>query len=325
MKRRAGFTLIETMLAVAIFGVLMALLSNTLTNFYRTWIGEYEKQGAAARLARVYKSIDDDLTKTSYNYVYAYNRTHFLDGQNVINPHNYRWIMFPISANEVGSDGYPRWNKLIIYVLQEQGNKIEVDSGGIFNNGGHNLKKGSYTNNGGGLGGGNTQLHPWSLNAFGARFIKQSVNEKLMATGELATDTRLLASLGYPVKRQVPLYKLMRYDLKITTSTRTAENNSISFHNDMLDYRAVLQSILNNDGRFLPGGTYTLPHARKPFTFHNAKRIESDILDLDIDLSSDMKAHFSVAMIRIKEYIKHKQQPERFMDVMEWVTVTNNI
>ena len=127
MKRNFGFTLMETLISLALFGVLMLILFTAVNGFQRNWLKEYAKQNVNAQFVRAYRSIDTDVQGT--------NTTFFHDYKNTENPKEAgrRWFMFPISKTEtntspgappgsisgVTSDGYPIWTHVIVYHLEQ--------------------------------------------------------------------------------------------------------------------------------------------------------------------------------------------------------------
>lgn len=119
MKRNYGFTLMETMISLALFGMLMVVLFGAVNGFQRNWLKEYAKQNVNAQFVRAYRSIDLDVQGT--------NTTFFHDYTNTESPKEVgrRWFMFPISKSDatsisgVTSDGYPLWTHIVVYHLEQ--------------------------------------------------------------------------------------------------------------------------------------------------------------------------------------------------------------
>ncbi len=127
----SGFTLLEAMVSVAIFGIMFYILSGVLVNFQKGWLRDYAKQNISAQFIKIYRAIDGELSTSRYNYVYSYNRTDCLAGAPAAlsSYADRRWIFFPKSSLEVGEDGFPHWDLLIVYALKRpEGDKCVKNS-----------------------------------------------------------------------------------------------------------------------------------------------------------------------------------------------------
>ncbi len=119
-KEKNGFTLIETILAVALFAVMIVILSGTLKNFQRTWSKDYDAQYFNIKFVKVYRTIDRYLSYTIYDYLYsAYRDTSNTDSpENLAELKETAWFLFPVSAPSVSIDGYPQWEYVLIFSLR---------------------------------------------------------------------------------------------------------------------------------------------------------------------------------------------------------------
>ena len=120
MKRKLGFTLMETMISMALFGVLMIILFAAVNGFQRNWLKEYAKQDVNASFVRVYRAIDDDLSKSSSTFFHYYNENDSYNASNKGSPSLMakRWCMFPITDAGVDNDGFPSWKYIVVYYLR---------------------------------------------------------------------------------------------------------------------------------------------------------------------------------------------------------------
>jgi len=121
MKRILGFTLLETMLSVGLFGIVIAILFGAINGFQKGWLKEYSKQSISAQFIRIYRAIDSDVSGTSTTFFYDY----IMEGATCKGA---RWFMYPISKSDtqnpgdnslsgVNPDGYPVWTRLVVYHL----------------------------------------------------------------------------------------------------------------------------------------------------------------------------------------------------------------
>ncbi len=120
MKRSFGFTLIEAMISVALFGVLMAILFSAINSFQKGWLKEYSKQKISAQFVRLFRAVDSDLSKSDSKFFHFYNEPG-ADASLV----NRRWFFFPITEEEgpdglagPAIDGTVKYNRLIVYYLK---------------------------------------------------------------------------------------------------------------------------------------------------------------------------------------------------------------
>jgi len=128
MKRNSGFTLIEAVMSVALFGIVMAILFTAIRDFQKGWLKEYAKQSVNAQFVRVFRAIDNDLSKSDSKLFMFYNEK---DSDNTLK--NRRWFYFPITEEESdiltgqaltgpNRDGTVRYNRLIVYYLRSPKN-----------------------------------------------------------------------------------------------------------------------------------------------------------------------------------------------------------
>lgn len=124
MKRKSGFTLMETVISMALFATLMVILFGAVNGFQRNWLKEYSKQDISASFVRTYRAIDSDLSSSSSTYFHYYNED---DASNASNKNNSsllakRWFMFPRTSSGVNIDGYPKWKDIVVYYLKRPNN-----------------------------------------------------------------------------------------------------------------------------------------------------------------------------------------------------------
>ncbi len=113
MKKRAGFTLLETMISVALFGVIMIILFGAVNNFLKAWLKEYAKQNISSQFVSIYRAVDSDVTLTSYSFFRDYTNPEANGAES-----EKRWFLFPISSPGITDDGYPVWERLVVYSLR---------------------------------------------------------------------------------------------------------------------------------------------------------------------------------------------------------------
>ena len=126
MKRILGFTLIEAVLSVALFGIVIAILFSAINGFQKGWMKEYTKQAVSSQFVKVYRVIDSDVSGSAYYFFHDYKPE---DSIPLKKCQGNRWFMFPISKSVkdssgnlilsgVNDDGYPIWTHLIVYHLE---------------------------------------------------------------------------------------------------------------------------------------------------------------------------------------------------------------
>lgn len=116
MKHRHGFTLVETLLSIALFTILMAALFGVFNSFQHDWMMAYKTQNVNKQIIRVYRAMDRDLSMSLTPFVTDFHE-HGLLYPNEMGTDE-RFCVFPLATNAAGSDGYPVWNRIIVYRLR---------------------------------------------------------------------------------------------------------------------------------------------------------------------------------------------------------------
>ncbi len=110
-----GFSLVEAVLAVAIFSVATIILFNCINVFFRIWNKQDVRSDININFLKAYKSINDDLSLSSTDYFDFY-------GEKDVNPcYPSRWFLYTSASSDkrilADSTGSPIWNKVVLYYL----------------------------------------------------------------------------------------------------------------------------------------------------------------------------------------------------------------
>ena len=109
-----GFTLVETMLAIALFSVATLILFNCLNDFRKIYTKQDTKSGANSKMIKIYKSIEEEISNTGLAYFDYYKEEGVKKGEN-------RWFLFPSGKNGdaliTDDRGFPSKFKIVMYYL----------------------------------------------------------------------------------------------------------------------------------------------------------------------------------------------------------------
>jgi len=116
-KKVKGFTLIEAMLSVALFGIAMLILFGAANTFFKAWKKHDAKQNAHRELVKIYSSINREFSLTNtgfFSYYKAKDAPEHLSDK--------RWFLFPVPTDQDNTyqcdgDGAIYWTRIMIYYL----------------------------------------------------------------------------------------------------------------------------------------------------------------------------------------------------------------
>ena len=114
--RILGFSLMETMISVAVFGVIMLLIFQISNVFFKTWRKQDEQQDINRDFIKIYISINRELSRSDTGYIACYDN----DGTGA--DVEKKWFLFPVATDDGNTiqcdgDGLINWTKIIIYYL----------------------------------------------------------------------------------------------------------------------------------------------------------------------------------------------------------------
>ena len=108
-----GFTLFETLVSVIIFGILMILLFNMSSNFFKLFTASESRQTVNSKFIKAYNQMQREFTISDANSSYSYKTE--------LNNTKTRWFMFPIPIDKDGTvvnEGNSfTWQRVCIYYL----------------------------------------------------------------------------------------------------------------------------------------------------------------------------------------------------------------
>ena len=125
MKQLRGFTLMETIISMALFAILTTVMFKAVSAFQKTWLKEYSKQSVSKQFVKTYNTINSDFSGSSGALLKHYQQKNILNGS--------RWFMFPVTEevsnpppsfplpeNTIGvsKDGYPLYTMVLLYSLE---------------------------------------------------------------------------------------------------------------------------------------------------------------------------------------------------------------
>ena len=118
MKNR-GITLIETLISVTVFGIIMIVMFQMSSSFFKLFHESSSQQDMNSAFIKAYAQIKKDFMTTSGTYTYSYNEKFNNDTyKNIKN----RWILFPVATDQDGhfhSEGKSfNWKRVFIYYLE---------------------------------------------------------------------------------------------------------------------------------------------------------------------------------------------------------------
>ena len=109
-----GFTLFETLISIAIFGIVTMLMFQISIRFFKSLTVSSSKQHANSKFIKAYKYIHKDLSLTDSRYVYTYKI--------YLNDIPTRWMFFPIPTDKNGlmkGEGNKfSWQRICFYYLK---------------------------------------------------------------------------------------------------------------------------------------------------------------------------------------------------------------
>ena len=112
MKNR-GFTLFETLVSTIVFGIIMILMFQMSSAFFRLFTTSTSKQSMNSKFIRAYTQMQKELLITDSKYIYTY--------KNSSTNMNYRWLLFPSPTDKdsiIKSEGSSfNWQRIYIYYL----------------------------------------------------------------------------------------------------------------------------------------------------------------------------------------------------------------
>lgn len=108
-----GFTLVETLVSILIFGILSILMFQMTSRFFQLFTISSSKQSVNSSFIKAYKEMQKDLSITDSRYVYSYK----IYLKNI----KTRWILFPVPTNKNGlisGEGNKfNWQRIYFYYL----------------------------------------------------------------------------------------------------------------------------------------------------------------------------------------------------------------
>ena len=117
MKSR-GITLLETLVSVTVFGIIMLVMFQMSSAFFKLFHNASSSQDMNSTFIKAYTQMQKDFMGTSGKYIYSYNQKFNDDTyKNIKN----RWIVFPVATDQEGNfqgEGSSfNWKRIFIYYL----------------------------------------------------------------------------------------------------------------------------------------------------------------------------------------------------------------
>ena len=108
-----GFTLFETLVSVITFGIIMILMFDMSSHFFKLFTTSEARQSMNSKFIKIYNQIQKNLLITDLMYVYTY-KTDFTFMKS-------RWLFFPVPTDKnsivKGEGNTFNWQRLYIYYL----------------------------------------------------------------------------------------------------------------------------------------------------------------------------------------------------------------
>ena len=113
-NNKKGITLFETLVSTIIFGILMILMFNMSSEFFKLFTTSESRQAINSKFIKAYNQLQRELMLTNIEYVYTCNTYK----KNM----NSRWFIFPVATNKNGvikGEGKNfDWQRIFIYYLK---------------------------------------------------------------------------------------------------------------------------------------------------------------------------------------------------------------
>ncbi len=113
MNNKKGFTLLETLISIVVFGLLMVLMFHISARFFQLFNASSSKQSMNNQFLKTYTHLQKELSITDSRYVYSY-KIYLKDIKA-------RWMIFPIPTDTNGqmkSEGNKfNWQRVYFYYL----------------------------------------------------------------------------------------------------------------------------------------------------------------------------------------------------------------
>lgn len=114
---KKGITLFETLISTIIFGIIMILMFQMSSSFFKLFSANESEQAANSNFIKIYKQMHKEFIITDSRYIYTYNRKFDNTYHNIAN----RWIVFPVPTDDQGhlkGEGNSfNWKRIFIYYL----------------------------------------------------------------------------------------------------------------------------------------------------------------------------------------------------------------
>ena len=112
-NKNNGFTLFETLISTIVFGILMILIFQISSAFFRIFTTSSSKQSMNSKFVKAYNQMQRELMITNIQYIYSY-KSDLIDLKS-------RWMVFPVPTDEnaiIQTEGNSfDWKRIFIYYL----------------------------------------------------------------------------------------------------------------------------------------------------------------------------------------------------------------
>ena len=116
MKNR-GFTLFETLVSTIVFGIIMILMFQLSSSFFKLFASSGSQNSINSKFIKAYTQMQKEFMITDAKYIYSYNNKFNNTYHNIQN----KWFVFPVPTDKDGhfqGDGNTfNWKRIFIYYL----------------------------------------------------------------------------------------------------------------------------------------------------------------------------------------------------------------
>ena len=115
--KKQGFTLFETLVSTIVFGIIMVLMFQMSSSFFKLFNKSESQQAINSKFIKAYNQMQREFTITDVKYIYTYKNKFDNEYYKIQN----RWIVFPVPTNKNGQfqgEGNSfNWKRIFIYYL----------------------------------------------------------------------------------------------------------------------------------------------------------------------------------------------------------------
>lgn len=126
----SGFSLVEAVISVAIFGAIMILIFNAADIFFKVWKKQDAKQDSNREFVKIYNAINKDITQSNIGFFVSYNHNNGTGSELL---RDKKWFCFPVPSDDgnklnIDGDGKVIWTKVVIYYILKPDDNCNDDT-----------------------------------------------------------------------------------------------------------------------------------------------------------------------------------------------------